>query len=91
MKIELHLPRGFDAEVSYDEISRVITIQPTSIARGVVPLIGVRTVADDGKKEEKSMINFDLGTGKPTIASKRQLGSGKSFDEAEGAAAAGEK
>ena len=40
MKIELHLPRGFDAEVTFDEITRVVSIVPTS-SRGVVPLIGV--------------------------------------------------
>lgn len=92
MKIEMHLPRGFDADVSYDEVNRVVTITPTAVNRGVVPLIGVKTIADnDPKKVKTSMINFDLGNGEPSIATKRQQKAGKTFDEAEATAVEGAK
>jgi len=85
MKIEMHLPRSFDADVEYDPTTRVVTIKPTAVTRGVVPLIGVRTIADkDESKVKTSMINFDLGTGEPTIATKRQQKAGKTFDEPDG-------
>jgi len=81
MQIELHLPRSFDASVEYDPALNVIHITP-NINRGVVPLIGVLArSADKSKQPKRSMINFDMGSGEPTLQTKRQQNAGTSFDD----------
>ena len=80
MQIALYLPNSFDAEISYDESARVITIKPLR-EHGTVQLIGVETTSDDGKKKERTMINFDLATGKPNIQTRRPAKAAASFDD----------
>lgn len=80
MKIDLHLPRTFDASVAFDPATNVITITPNN-DRGVVPLIGVEVTSKNGKRKKRSAINFDLGNGMPVLTSKRQSKAGESFDD----------
>jgi hypothetical protein len=85
MLIELHLPRSFDADVTYDPERRVITLSP-KLASGTIPLLGVETTSNDGKRKERSLIHFNLNTGKadhPPRAAKRRAAS--SFDGSDAA------
>lgn len=70
MKIELHLPRSFDASVEYNQETRVIEIEPAPGIGGTLPLLGVRVLSADGKRETRSMISFNLVTGQPSVSSK---------------------
>jgi hypothetical protein len=80
MQIEIHMPRLFDADVTYDEEHRMIVITP-KMSTGIVPLLGVRTCSDKHDREMRSLIHFDLSTGKPTPPRTRAPASAASFDD----------
>jgi hypothetical protein len=83
MKIELHLPRDFDATVEFDPNTRVVTIVPRERA-GTLPLLGMVTISDDGLREKRTVVGFDLTSGIPTLGNKRQSQSPASFDDKPG-------
>lgn len=62
MKIELHLPRSFDADVMYDAERQVVEILPRD-SHGIVPLIGV-SVLTDGKETHRDVLRFNMADGK---------------------------